>query len=1010
MNKEYFVNHIDEALDSGDIQVYFQPIMRSLTREITSLECLTRWIIDDTVYCSDAFIPLLEESGICYKVDLNEFRQACQRIVERRQNHEKEIMFSVNFSATDFEIPDMIDQVMAILNEYDVKPEQFNIEIESRYLLSLKETIYTHIEALCKCGFHIWLNDFGIYTYPTKLLLNPAIDGIKIDHNVISDHEDFTKTLIISTLAVAKKAGSQTLVVGVENEEMLEFLRSIGCERAQGHYIAKADSYDNVMKELKSKGYLFEEINKRGFYNKIESQLDYLSSRNLAVLLYDGMKMHYLSANEGYMQVLKKMGYDSLEASEKQCNRVGANVGTFLQTRAGKIIHGSREYFEFMAGKIKIGCSCYMVASQEGLHAFMFDVIIVKIDENEEPDEKSNIDLVATAYLLFMESYLIDLTHHTMMGITYNYELQNIEMIDLDLEETINAYGHSFVNPLDRKRYFEFMDFRTIMPRLKASSGKIHTLLRIKRPGNEDQWMVLLVKHEKREFSDLLILCIYPYDTQLYSIYYEESQNVTIHQKQEMVRVTDQLLSPQDFTRLLASYCESYEESGHDFALLIYHVPRFDDPKAKRVRPSQELLVTLEKILYENLEDHDQKGICFIEDGRLCFLMKASQVDLIEPLAVILRRAIVSRIKSHVVIDESDVVGHIYIASQVDQGYQGLFVTMCEKLYSIPVRKRESLISKDLFKHGFDDNFEYILDQLPYGIMLVSEDKKITFWNKKAEVMTGYLQHEMINESCHSFGMHCLCETGDLLCNVGCPFNKVKKNGYAPSERAFFKHHDGYRIEIKMCSVPLRNRQGKIKAVLTIFVRAGDREYADDTLMSLYNAVNIDPLTQISRRQYVEDAIEYKIDDYHRYHNLFCVLFADINGFGNFNNTYGHEAGDKILKKFGQALRMYTRKGNVCGRWGGDEFIVVLKVDQKPDLQAIAKRYYDLAKNVKVDYNKTTLSMTISIGITLVREGDDVDNIVRRADVYMYQAKYHTQSRIVTDETYREDIPDTRKK
>lgn len=155
MNKEYFVNHIDEALDSGDIQVYFQPIMRSLTREITSLECLTRWIIDDTVYCSDAFIPLLEESGICYKVDLNEFRQACQRIVGRRQNHEKEIMFSVNFSATDFEIPDMIDQVMAILNEYDVKPEQFNIEIESRYLLSLKETIYTHIEALCKCGFHI---------------------------------------------------------------------------------------------------------------------------------------------------------------------------------------------------------------------------------------------------------------------------------------------------------------------------------------------------------------------------------------------------------------------------------------------------------------------------------------------------------------------------------------------------------------------------------------------------------------------------------------------------------------------------------------------------------------------------------------------------------------------------------------------------------------------------------------------------------------------------------------
>ena len=149
-----------------------------------------------------------------------------------------------------------------------------------------------------------------------------------------------------------------------------------------------------------------------------------------------------------------------------------------------------------------------------------------------------------------------------------------------------------------------------------------------------------------------------------------------------------------------------------------------------------------------------------------------------------------------------------------------------------------------------------------------------------------------------------------------------------------------------------------------------------------------DKLTGISNRRYLDFHLHNMKEEFEKFDSSFGILFFDIDHFKNVNDIHGHEIGDEILKLVSQILESNIRNEDLIGRWGGEEFIAVMKVSDKIELKNVAEklRVLILSSPYKLDDFKK-VSVTISIGGTMFKKSDDIASLISRADANMYESK-----------------------
>jgi diguanylate cyclase (GGDEF)-like protein len=124
-------------------------------------------------------------------------------------------------------------------------------------------------------------------------------------------------------------------------------------------------------------------------------------------------------------------------------------------------------------------------------------------------------------------------------------------------------------------------------------------------------------------------------------------------------------------------------------------------------------------------------------------------------------------------------------------------------------------------------------------------------------------------------------------------------------------------------------------------------------------------------------------------------LFCDIDHFKNLNDTFGHNWGDKILRTIAQTLRANIRETDTMGRWGGEEFLVILQDINSKSLLTIGEKLLNLVRESHIFHSDgRKIAATISVGGTLVRNSDTLESVVDRADKLMYQSKADGRNRI----------------
>ncbi|ACM92130.1 putative diguanylate cyclase [Nautilia profundicola AmH] len=160
----------------------------------------------------------------------------------------------------------------------------------------------------------------------------------------------------------------------------------------------------------------------------------------------------------------------------------------------------------------------------------------------------------------------------------------------------------------------------------------------------------------------------------------------------------------------------------------------------------------------------------------------------------------------------------------------------------------------------------------------------------------------------------------------------------------------------------------------------------------------IDSLTGIFNRYKIDTALKQQISYSKRHHLPLSVIFFDIDHFKKINDTYGHRIGDKILKEIADIIKHSLREYDIFGRWGGEEFIIILPNTNLLQAIKVAKKLKSLIENHRFKYID---GLTCSFGVTELMPEDNSDSILIRVDSFMYEAKKRGRNQIVSDLNFK---------
>jgi diguanylate cyclase (GGDEF)-like protein/PAS domain S-box-containing protein len=297
-----------------------------------------------------------------------------------------------------------------------------------------------------------------------------------------------------------------------------------------------------------------------------------------------------------------------------------------------------------------------------------------------------------------------------------------------------------------------------------------------------------------------------------------------------------------------------------------------------------------------------------------------------------------------------------------------------------------SIVHPDFFKSLADNAFD--------GMMQVDIDGHIVAWNRGAERMFGYAAKQVIGTMYQDSIIKQLAENGNKLLACRLPLFLTLKDGQHREDHAYIQHLEGYRVSVLIRAIPIFNEKNKMIGAMQIFNDSKTLIAAHEERKRVEQTIFFDDLTGIGSRKHIENRIRFALDDYKASKVEFCVLFIDIDHFKQLNDSYGHLAGDKVLRFIANTMRHNLRATDSCGRWGGEEFLALILDIDLEGVKIVAEKIRRLVEQAKVQEGNRKLGVTISIGASVSHPNDTVESIIQRTDELMYQSKQNGRNRV----------------
>lgn len=188
-------------------------------------------------------------------------------------------------------------------------------------------------------------------------------------------------------------------------------------------------------------------------------------------------------------------------------------------------------------------------------------------------------------------------------------------------------------------------------------------------------------------------------------------------------------------------------------------------------------------------------------------------------------------------------------------------------------------------------------------------------------------------------------------------------------------------------------------AILASMRNIKERKAAEMELAEAYRKLEIlsrtDPLTNLSNRRALLDSLNHEKFRYERNHETFSIIICDIDNYKFINDNFGHNAGDFVLKEISEIMVKKLRKQDFVGRWGGDEFLMILPQTSVEGARFLANNIREKVDNNVFEYKDFKIKITMSFGVAEFKDSYNIHDCIRSADEALYKAKEQGKNKVI---------------
>ena len=244
VNEQVIVNNMNGSLEREEFIVYLQPKYDLNTEKVLGAEALVRWIHPQLGFISPAkFVPIFEQNGFIYQLDKYVWEKTCQLLREDIDAGRPVLPVSINVSRVDFYSPNLVQVFEGLTQKYNLNPRLLELELTESAYVENPQQIIEITRALQEKGFVILMDDFGSGYSSLNMLKDLPVDILKIDLKFLADSQGVENgradSILNSVVRMAKRLAVPVIAEGVETQKQVDFLRTIGCEYAQGYFFSE---------------------------------------------------------------------------------------------------------------------------------------------------------------------------------------------------------------------------------------------------------------------------------------------------------------------------------------------------------------------------------------------------------------------------------------------------------------------------------------------------------------------------------------------------------------------------------------------------------------------------------------------------------------------------------------------------------------------------------------------------------------------------------------------------